>query len=186
MRSTCSSVRVLVERRLDGERLGESEERELGMHLPECAECRAFAADLRFILDIVERLPRQMAPQDLQVRIMEQIPERTSAPALRIGWLQRLGWAWAPVAGMAGVLLLIYHTMIAPGVSLLTLPQAISEWAAMISMADLGSLVNATSLLSWSVGVEMFLALALVLVGVFGVMAHVLTRQPAALLATRH
>ena len=184
MRSMCSSARALIEQRLDGQQLREQDEHDLDTHLQQCALCRAFASDLTLILGIAERLPREAAPQSLLARVMVDIP--ASAPAQPAGWLQRLRWAWAPLAGLAGVLLLVYHTMSGRGVSLANLPRALSEWAAMINLADLGTVMNATSLFSWSVGAEMFLALALLLVGVFGIMAHVMSRQPATRLAARH
>jgi predicted anti-sigma-YlaC factor YlaD len=184
MRAICSSVREFLQRRMDDEQLSQQQQHQLDAHLPDCAECRAFESDLMLILGIAKRLPRETAPQALVARVMEQIPAPQHAQATRTSWLQRVGWAWAPLAGVAGVLLLIYYSMAAHGVSLLNLPRALSEWAAMIDLADLGSVVNATSLLSWSVGAEMFLALALLFLGVFGVMAHVMSRRPAMRLTT--
>jgi predicted anti-sigma-YlaC factor YlaD len=186
MGSTCSSARHVVERGLDGEQLREAEKRELDAHLLQCAACRTYEADLRLIVGIAERLPREMAPQTLFARVMHEIPAAESVPVQRAGWLQRLGWLWAPLSCLAGVFLLIYRTLVTHGVSLLNLPRAIAEWAAMIDLADLGSVISATSSLSWSVEAEMVLALALLAVGIFGVMVHVMSRQPSMRLATHH
>jgi hypothetical protein len=89
------------------------------------------------------------------------------------------------LAGVVGVLVLLYQTIAVHGVSLLTLPRALSEWAGLIDLSRIDTLLQATSLFAWSVGAELLLGISLVILAVFAMMARVMARPPAIHMAAR-
>ena len=179
MNTECNRVRDLIQRRLDGDRLAESEQAMLTTHLAGCDECRGFAVDLERITSLVEHLPLERAPRSFVASVMQHVPVRQVEPAAQAAWRGRIGQSWAPLAGLLGLLVLAYQTVAVHGLSLLNLPGAIAEWAALIDLTNLGSLLQATSLFAWSVGAELLLGVSLVIVAVFAMMAQVVARPPA-------
>jgi predicted anti-sigma-YlaC factor YlaD len=177
MRTICDHVRAIIQRQMDGDAIAQRDAQSVEAHLAACAACRSFTHDLTRIVGLVERLPAVAAPPGMAVRVIEQAtapsPERRPQ-----AWLWRMGHAWTLWAGVAGFAILLYQMGTRRGLSLLNLHKAISEWLSLIDLSNLGSLLQATSLLSWSVGVELLLGMSLLLVALFGIMAQAITRPP--------
>lgn len=183
MNAACTHAQELIQRGLDGDPLDGTEQRLLDDHLQLCATCRGFAREMALMTQIVERMPRRAAPDSLVALVMTQIPAQQAAQA---GWLARLGRAWAPLAGVMGVVLLVYQTLAAKGLSLVDLPAAFGEWAGLIDLGHLESLAQATSLLCASIGVELLVAFSLIAVAVFGLMLQVIAQPPAIGMTMQH
>jgi predicted anti-sigma-YlaC factor YlaD len=181
MNTECTTARDLIQRRCDGERLADLEQALLATHLAGCAACRGFAVDLERVTTLVERLPREQARRTFVAGVMQQVPIRPLEQARQRegSWQGRIGRSWAPMAGLLGLLVLAYQTVAIHGLSLLNLPGAIAEWAALVDITHLDSLMQATSLFAWSVGAELLLGISLVIVAVFAMMAQAIARPPA-------
>ncbi len=177
MKTTCSHVRAMVQRCLDGDVLVQDEQNVLDDHLATCAACRAFERDLDRIVGVIEHLPPAAFPAPLVARVMCQASAPRTARSAP-GWPGQIVRLWAPLAGLAGLAMLIYQMIAVRGLSLLNLPGAFAEWLSMIDMSHLESLVQATSLFSWSVGVELLLGVSLVMVAVFAMAAQAMTKPP--------
>jgi hypothetical protein len=175
MDAACAHAQELIQRGLDHGLLNSAEESLLDDHLHVCAKCMGFAREMALMTQIVERLPRCATPDGLVSRVMVHIPARQSPQA---GWA-RFGQAWAPLAGLAGVVLLIHEALAAKGLSLMDLPAAFGEWAGLVDLSRLESLGQATSLFCASIGVELLVAFSLIAVAVFGLMLQVIARPPA-------
>jgi len=194
MNTTCAPARGLVQRRLDGDALVTREQEILAEHLAACPACRSFALDLERVVDIIEHLPAESAPPALVGSIMLRVPAAQSQAAVRSGWLERIGQrlprfigqSWALLAGLAGLLILIYQTVAVRGVSLLNLPGAFAEWVGLVDLSHLESLLQATSLFAGSVGAELLVGVSLVVVAIFAVMAQALAHPPATRMLARH
>jgi len=179
MDARCERVREMIQVRLDGQALQQHERETLTSHLDACTACRAFARDLERAVSLVQRLPSEAAPPALVSQIMQRVPLSQRAPSTQTRWLERVGASWAPLAGLAGVLLLTYQTAVARGMSLINLPRAIGEWAELIDLSNVESLLQATSLFAWSVSTELLLGLTLVIVAVFAMIAQAMARPPS-------
>ena len=185
MKTQCVRMQEVIQQRLDGDRLAQRDADILSAHLAMCSACRSFAGDLERVTGLVERLPVEPAPLGFVAQVMQQAPLRQAQRARQPAWLERIGRSWAALAGLAGVLVLIYQTIAVHGVSLLNLPGAIGEWAALVDLTHLESLVQATSLFAWNVGAELLLGVCLVIVALFAIMAQAVARPPAVNLTTR-
>jgi predicted anti-sigma-YlaC factor YlaD len=175
----CVHMQEMIQRRLDGDRLAQQDEDRLAAHLVSCTTCRSFAHDLERVAGLVKRLPLEPAPRTLEDQVMQQVAVHHAPPNRLAAGLEWVGRSWAPLAGLAGTLVLIYQIIAVHGVSLLDLPSALAEWAALVDPTHLESLLQATSLLAWSVGAELLLGISLVIVAVFAVMAQAVARPPA-------
>jgi hypothetical protein len=172
-----AQVQDMIQRRLDGELL---EKRELDLvaeHLSTCASCRSFEHDIQRVVGVVESLPLEPAPRSFVAQVMYSV--RLAQLDVAPGWLVGLGRVWAPMAGLLGVLILVYHAVAAQGVSLLNLPNAVAEWAALIDLNNLSSLLDATSLFAWSIGAGLLIGISLLTIAVFAIMAQVIGKPPA-------
>jgi len=176
MNTACAHAQDIIQRGLDGDPLSAAEQSALDAHLASCAACAHTARDLGLMAQLLERLPAPPAPAGLAARLA-QIPALEAKTAT--GWAARLGRAWAPLAGLAGVGLLAYQAWAATSLSLADMPAALAEWAGMIDLNHLESLAQATALLGASIGGELLAAFSLITIAVFGMMLQAIARPPA-------
>ena len=171
MNVTCADAQEMVQKQCDGEALPPDLEAALESHLAVCPACRAYGRDLSSIVNLIQRLPVERAPDGFVSAVMRQVAAPTP--------LARLGWLWAPTVGLAGLLLLVYQTLMRPGVSLLNLSAALAEWASLVDWSNLSSFVDAPSLFAWHVSSEFLVGASLLMIAVFGLMARAIARPPA-------
>ena len=185
MNATCDQIRDLLQRRLDGDVLERSQSDAILAHLAECDDCRWFDRDMARMLSAVELLPVQRASPAFASQVMAALPARQGKLDPWPGWATRLGRVWAPLAAVAGLLILIYHAVVVHGVSLFTLGSAVSEWANQIDLSNLSSLMDATSSFAWSLDALFLLGISLMVVAIFAIMAQAIARPPVLTAATR-
>ena len=96
---SCSEIEILLDDYVDGE-LGSVGRRAVEEHVETCAGCRAALGELRRLAQVVETLPRGLAPErDLLPGIRAALGSRTGRPAKRSRWL--------PLAGLAAAAVLV-------------------------------------------------------------------------------
>ncbi len=174
---TCTAVREAIQRMLDRDPEVLTLPTDVAAHLAACPSCRAFRADVERIALLMRRLPPATAPVGLITRVMEGLPDRRAGGRLA-WWRQHAGQAWAPMVGAVGALVLLRQLAVQKGVSLLTLPRAVAEWAGLIDLGDPASLLGATSAFGQSVQSEFLIGVSLVLVAVSALLVQVLARPP--------
>jgi predicted anti-sigma-YlaC factor YlaD len=185
MNTTCESVRELLQQRMDGDLRTFGQDDLVTGHLITCAACRSFKRDMERVVGVIEHLPVQHASPAFVSRVMASLPERQKeAPRVSL-WLDRLARWWAQEAGLLGLLILIYHAMIAHGVSLLNLPSAVGEWVALVDPSNLSSLVDATSLFGWNLGPEFLIGISLLMIAVCAMIIQVIGKPPAIRMSAR-
>ena len=54
-----------------------------------------------------------------------------------------------------------------------------AEWAALIDLNNLSSLLDATSLFAWSIGAGLLIGISLLTIAVFAIMAQAIGKPPA-------
>lgn len=178
MKTACATMHDLVQRRLDGDDISENEQGALAAHLAACSDCRSFEHDLGRIMGIVEEMPIERSPDGFVGRVMVQIPAPEAQTSATAAWVHRLVRVWAPALALVGFLILMYHAFAMHGVTLLNLPAAIGEWAALIDLTDLSTVSNAVTLFASNTAPEMLFGVSLVVVAVFAMMVQALSKPP--------
>jgi predicted anti-sigma-YlaC factor YlaD len=186
MKTAHAMMHDLMQRQLDGDQISDNEQRALSAHLATCSDCRSFQHDLGRIMGLVEEMPLVKAPDGFVGTVMAQIPAPEAQTGAMPAWLHRLVSAWAPALAVVGFLILMSHAFAMHGVTLLNLPAAIGEWAAMIDLTDLSSVSKAVSLFASNTAPEMLLGVSLVVVALFGMMVQALSKPPVTHMPARH
>ena len=107
----CKQYRDTIQELADGT-IGPMRKAELQMHLDQCDDCRALAADLRKIRDAAASLDRPAPPDRVWRGIAEQLQKegRVSAVASRSRHLAMLALAAALVLAVGGSLYVLFTT----------------------------------------------------------------------------
>jgi anti-sigma factor RsiW len=85
----CGKVQKLISARLDG-RLDAARDEAVRRHIAECAQCRAFAADLATIPEALDSLSAPEPRWGFTGRLMARLPERQSGAGFARSWLDLL------------------------------------------------------------------------------------------------